>query len=104
MASYSTTKRHIPYVPSTAGGLGLLLTDFNPNAEIHAGDNTREWLERASGSYVFPADDARVGEFRAPQRQSRTPGRYRSRAGSRSPRSPCASSRWAASVAPTWTS
>ena len=56
MASYSTTKRHIPYVPSTAGGLGLLLTDFNPNAEIHAGDNTREWLERASGSYLFPAD------------------------------------------------
>jgi len=56
MASYSTTKRHAPYVPSTAGGLGLLLTDFNPNAEINAADNTREWLGRVSGSYVFPAD------------------------------------------------
>lgn len=56
MASYSTTKRHIPYIPSTGGGLGLLLTDFNPNAEIFAADNTREWLGRISGSYVFPAD------------------------------------------------
>jgi hypothetical protein len=56
MASFSTTKRHIPYIPSTAGGLGLLLTDFNPNAEINAADNTREWLGRFSGSYVFPAD------------------------------------------------
>jgi hypothetical protein len=56
MASYSTTKRHIPYIPSTGGGLGLLLTDFNPNAEVFAADNTREWLGRISGSYVFPAD------------------------------------------------
>jgi len=56
MASFSTTKRHVPYVPSTGGGLGLLLTDFNPNAQINAADDTREWLGRVSGSYVFPSD------------------------------------------------
>jgi hypothetical protein len=55
MASYSTTKRHIPYIPSTGGGLGLLLTDFNPNAEIFAADDTRNGWEDL-GKLCLPAD------------------------------------------------
>jgi hypothetical protein len=56
MASYSATKQHIPFIPNTAGGRTVLLTTFDPNAEINGADNSGEWLGRVSGAYLFPAD------------------------------------------------
>lgn len=56
MASYSATKNHIPFIPNTAGGRTVLLTTFDPNAEINATNDSWEWLGRVSGAYQFPAD------------------------------------------------
>jgi Carboxypeptidase regulatory-like domain len=64
MGSYSATKLHIPYAANTAGvtdftgggGLTVILATYDPNAEIQAANNTWEWLARASGAYIFPAD------------------------------------------------
>jgi hypothetical protein len=56
MASFSATKLDIPYVQNTGGGLAVSLTTFDPNAEIFAADKNWEWLGRASGVYLFPAD------------------------------------------------
>jgi hypothetical protein len=56
MAAYSATKLDIPFVPNTAGARTVLLTTFDPNAEINAANDTWEWLGRVSGAYQFPAD------------------------------------------------
>ena len=62
MASYSGTKIHVPYKRAgdftgvTAGGLGLLLADYNPNAEINSRDDSYEWTARLTGAYTFPYD------------------------------------------------
>ncbi len=55
-ASYSSTKLHIPFVANTAASLGVSLSNFDPNSEINAANNAREWLTRLAGAYVFPAD------------------------------------------------
>jgi len=63
MGSYSATKLNIPYVANTAGvtdftgggGLTVILATYDPNAEIFAANKTWEWLARASGAYIFPA-------------------------------------------------
>jgi hypothetical protein len=47
LASYSATHSDIP-VPADS--------NINPNIEILAENRTWEWLARASGAYVFPAD------------------------------------------------
>ena len=64
MGSYSATKLDVPYVANTAGvtdftgggGLTVILATYDPNAEIFAANKTWEWLARASGAYIFPAD------------------------------------------------
>jgi hypothetical protein len=43
-ASYSTTKKHIPFAEAAAD---------TPNSFINAADNTWEWLGRISGAYRF---------------------------------------------------
>jgi len=55
-ASFSFTKKHIPFIGNagTTGGLTYYLATYDPNAEINNADNTTEWLGRASGSYLFP--------------------------------------------------
>lgn len=47
-ASYSATKRHIPF-----GNVPPL--NYNPNAEINVANNTWEWEAKLSGAYLFPA-------------------------------------------------
>jgi len=47
MASYSATKRHVPFVDGSA---------LSPNAEINTADETWTWIGKMSGSYVFPWD------------------------------------------------
>jgi hypothetical protein len=44
MASYSATKKNIPFADSLA---------FNPNAEIFNSDNSWEWLGKLSGSFIL---------------------------------------------------
>jgi hypothetical protein len=56
MASYSATKLHIPFTPTTAGFFTVNLPALDPNAEINASDDNWEWLSRISGAYVLPAD------------------------------------------------
>lgn len=45
-ASYSTTWLNVPF------GTGTMA--YTPNAEIFTADNTREWLGKLSGAYLFP--------------------------------------------------
>ena len=47
MASYSATKRHVPFVDGSA---------LSPNAEINTADETWTSIGKMSGSYVFPWD------------------------------------------------
>jgi hypothetical protein len=64
MASYSATKLNIPYAPNTAGvtdftgggGLTVILSTYDPNAEVFATNKTWEWLGRMTGAYIFPYD------------------------------------------------
>lgn len=56
MASYSATKLHIPFIPTTAGFFTVNLPALDPNAEINASNRTWEWLGRISGAYLFPAE------------------------------------------------
>lgn len=64
LASYSATKLNIPYAPNTAGvtdftgggGLTVILSSYDPNAEIFATNETWEWLGRLTGAYIFPWD------------------------------------------------
>ena len=55
-ASFSFTRKHIPFIGNagTSGGLTYYTNTYDPNAEINNADNTTEWLGRASGSYLFP--------------------------------------------------
>jgi hypothetical protein len=47
-ASYSATKKHIPFGVSTPP------LAYNPTAEIFVADNTWEWNAKLSGAYLFP--------------------------------------------------
>jgi carboxypeptidase family protein len=54
-ASYSFTQLHDPLPDNTAGGTGAFNANTkDPNAEIFALDNTKEWQVRISGSYMLP--------------------------------------------------
>src|SRR5262249_42345146 len=54
-ASYSFTQIHDPLPDNTAGGTGAFNANTkDPNAEIFALDNTKEWQGRFSGSYMLP--------------------------------------------------
>ncbi len=57
MGSFSTTKIDEPY--STDYEEALL----NPNYELFRGNDTWEWIARASGSYLFPHDIQLSGNF-----------------------------------------
>jgi TonB dependent receptor-like, beta-barrel len=46
--SYSSTWLHVPF--------GTNRLPLNPNAEIFTANDTREWLGRLSGAYIFPWD------------------------------------------------
>ena len=56
-ASYSTTKRNVPFIngldPSEQGS-STQLAAWEPNAEINASDKTTEWTGKLAGSYQFP--------------------------------------------------
>jgi hypothetical protein len=58
MVSYSMTKRNVPFEAGAVGGAApeVLAADLNPNAEINTADHNWEWLAKASGAYVLPAD------------------------------------------------
>jgi len=73
-ASFSATKKDIPLVPNVGGGTTILVSAFDPNAEIFSDDRTWEWISRVSGAYILPADvllstnfEHRSGEPRARQ-------------------------------------
>lgn len=55
-ASYSFTRKHIPFVPNagTPTGTTIYVNLLNPNAEINNDDNTAEWLGKVQGSYIPP--------------------------------------------------
>jgi hypothetical protein len=57
LASYSATKRNIPYIngldPSEQGS-SVTLASLDPNSEINASDRTWEWTGKAQGAYIFP--------------------------------------------------
>ena len=53
-AAYSFTQTHVSVIPNAGGGIDVATID--PNSEINSADNTKEWLGRYSGSYVFPFD------------------------------------------------
>jgi hypothetical protein len=56
-ASLSYTKIDDPLPPNTSGGTGAFEANTRePNAEINAADNTKEWQGRVSGSYLLPWD------------------------------------------------
>lgn len=53
--SFSFTQIDDPLPPNTAGGVGAFEANTrDPNAEIFAADNTKEWQGRFSGSYLLP--------------------------------------------------
>jgi hypothetical protein len=53
--SFSYTKIDDPLPVNTAGGVGAFEANTrDPNAEIFAADNTKEWQGRVSGSYLMP--------------------------------------------------
>ncbi len=53
--SYSFTQIHDPLPDNTSGGTGAFNANTkDPNAEIFAADNTKEWQVRLSGSYMMP--------------------------------------------------
>ncbi len=58
-ASYSATKKNVPFVngvtPSDAAST-VYAAPADPNSEIFATDRTWEWMGKASGAYLFPAD------------------------------------------------
>jgi hypothetical protein len=62
LASYTATKKHIPYVTELSGSggngsqRGFFGTSDNPNALYNAEDDTWEWTGKVSGSYNFPWD------------------------------------------------
>jgi len=61
MASYSATKKDIPFLRDLRVGrlsaiTGIEAGDFNPNAEINQADRTWDWDAKFSGAYIFPAD------------------------------------------------
>jgi hypothetical protein len=45
LASYSITKRHVPFAAGS---------QVNPNTEINVLDDTKVWIGKLSGSYFFP--------------------------------------------------
>ncbi len=54
-ASYSFTQLNDPLPDNTAGGVGAFNANTkDPNSEIFALDNTKEWQARISGSYLAP--------------------------------------------------
>lgn len=56
-ASYSTTKRNIPFINGldpTEQGSSVQLANFEPNAEFNAADKTWEWTGKIAGSYQLP--------------------------------------------------
>ena len=56
-ASYSFTRLDDPLPDNTAGGTGAFNANTrDPNAEIFAADETKEWQARLSGSYTLPWD------------------------------------------------
>jgi len=56
-SSFSYTTIDDPLPDNTAGGTGAFNANTrDPNAEIFAADNTREWQGRLSGSYLMPWD------------------------------------------------
>ena len=55
--SYSTTKLNEPFETDYEDA------NLNPNDEIFSGDQTWEWIARASGSYLFPHDFQISGNF-----------------------------------------
>lgn len=65
-ASYSATKRHIPFV-GTRGELAVntIALPFNPNSDINATDDNWEWLVRMSAAYVFPFELTTSANFQS---------------------------------------
>jgi Carboxypeptidase regulatory-like domain len=58
-ASYSSTLQHIPFgsptgSPSGSGNLPGGTLPYTPNSELNTANNTREWLGKLSGAYIFP--------------------------------------------------
>jgi outer membrane receptor protein involved in Fe transport len=49
--SYSATKKNIPLINTSGGGLTVGVNTYDPNAEINTSDKTWEWLGRLSGAY-----------------------------------------------------
>jgi hypothetical protein len=59
--SFSHTKIDDPLPDNTSGGTGAFNANTrDPNAEIFAADNTKEWQARLSGSYLLPWWDLQV--------------------------------------------
>src|SRR5262249_1993329 len=59
--SYSFTQIHDPLPVNTSGGTGAFEANTkDPNSEIFALDNTKEWQGRASGSYMLPWQDIQL--------------------------------------------
>jgi hypothetical protein len=62
LASFTATKKNIPYVTELTGSggngsqRGYFGTNDNPNSLLNATDDTWEWTGRVSGSYRFPFD------------------------------------------------
>ncbi len=48
MASYTTTKKRVPF-----GNVDAV--SYDPNQEFNTADNSRDWLGKVAGSYLFPA-------------------------------------------------
>ena len=74
-ASYSFTKKEVPFIPNTGGGSFLNINTFNPNSEINNDDNTTEWLGRVSGSYLPALQRDGFCQLRAPEREPAAPHR-----------------------------
>jgi hypothetical protein len=65
-ASYSITQLNDPLPDNTAGGTGAFNANTkDPNAEIFAADDGKEWQVRLSGSYMMPWDIQLSGNFQS---------------------------------------
>jgi hypothetical protein len=52
-ASFSETKKHIPFGGIPGFNSNTVVGDNNPNSQINTTDNTSEWNGKMSGSYFF---------------------------------------------------
>jgi hypothetical protein len=53
-ASYSATKKDVPYLTNTGSGDFRPLTSYDPNAEINTAERFWQWQSKFSGAYTFP--------------------------------------------------